>query len=133
MNELTEKQWKQLWRNVKTSAKYGPRGGRRAMALAECGSYWDERDLDITLDYLKGLWEKQNGKCYWLDIPMDGECLFVKHSPFAPSVDRLDSSLGYVEGNVVLTSRLANRGRGAYEGDDFKERFNSLIAERDAK
>tara|TARA_Y100001938_G_C8047070_1_gene409528 strand:- start:679 stop:1146 length:468 start_codon:yes stop_codon:yes gene_type:complete len=126
ISTMEHKHWKQLYDNVKLSAKYGAKGGRRALACID----WESRDLEITIDYLKELWDKQNGLCYWLDVPMDPDGLFVAHSPFAPSVDRLVNKNGYVQGNVVLTVRLANRGRGAYEGSDFKERLNQLIEMR---
>ena len=126
ISSMEDKHWKKLWSNVKLSAKYGAKGGRRALEMLE----WDSRELTITVDDLKEIWYNQNGNCYWLDIPMDADCLFISHSPFAPSVDRLDSKLGYVKGNVVLTTRLANRGRGSYEGSDFKEKLNALFEMR---
>jgi hypothetical protein len=61
---------------------------------------------------------------------MSLEDLYIKNSPFAPSVERLDSSIGYVKGNVVLASRFANRGRGAYDNEDFKERLDSLLEDK---
>jgi len=87
-------------------------------------------DVLITLDDLKAQWEKQNGKCHWLGIQMSLEDLMVSRSPFAPSVDRLDSSGHYTKDNIVLTSRFANLGRGAYAGEDFKERLDSLLSDR---
>ena len=87
-------------------------------------------NIDITLDDLKEQWVKQNGKCYWLNIDMSLEDLAISRSPFAPSVDRLDSSRGYHKDNIVLTTRFANLGRGAYDRPDFKERLDLLITNR---
>lgn len=120
-----EKYWKILWKNVEMSAKHGA-GGARVSKLRGYG----ERDLTITIDNIKDLWLKQNGRCYWLGIEMSLEDLEIKDSPFAVSVERLDNSLGYVHGNVVLASRFANRGRGAYSREDFQERLNFLLASR---
>ena len=125
MVDLTEKYWKVVWSNVKLSAKHGA-GGARISKLRGHG----ERDLEITLDDIKQLWVKQNGKCYWLNIDMSLEDVMIKDSPFAVSVERLDNDLGYVPGNIVLASRFANRGRGAYAGDDFKSRLDNLLASR---
>ncbi len=86
-------------------------------------------EISITIEDLKEAWKKQNGKCYWLKIDMSLEDLFVTRSPFAPSVDRLDSSAGYHKDNIVLCSRFANLGRGAYDGDDFRPRLEKLLKE----
>ena len=87
-------------------------------------------EVSITIDDLKSLWEKQNGLCYWLGMKMSLEDLFISHSPFAPSVDRLDNNRGYHTDNIVLTSRFANKGRGAYDCEDFEQRLHSLLNER---
>jgi hypothetical protein len=60
---------------------------------------------------------------------MSLEDLFVSHSPFAPSVDRIDNQRGYHKDNIVLTSRFANKGRGAYTGEDFGPRIKKLLKE----
>lgn len=120
-----DKYWKILWKNVEMSAKHGA-GGARISKLRGHG----ERDLSISIDDIKDLWHKQNGKCYWLGIDMSLEDLEIKNSPFAVSVERLDNNLGYVHGNIVLASRFANRGRGAYNGEDFSERLNHLLNSR---
>jgi hypothetical protein len=87
-------------------------------------------DLDITLEDLKAQWEIQNGKCFWLNINMSLEDLLISRSPFAPSVDRIDSSRGYHKDNIVLTTRFANLGRGAYDNEDFKPRLDGLLSNR---
>jgi hypothetical protein len=64
------------------------------------------------------LYEKQNGKSYFLGLPMDITCT---NKLAAISVDRLDNSKGYTDDNVVLNTRFENIGRGnASEGDMFK-------------
>lgn len=122
---MSDKQWKKVWQNVKLSARYGAGGGRLRDLKTNLG-----HDLTISLEDIKQLWEDQDGRCYWLGIKMSLEDVEIKNSPFAPSVERVDSSLGYIHGNVVLASRFANRGRGAYDGDDFKDRLDNLLADR---
>lgn len=61
------------------------------------------KEVNIDLEYLKELWEKQKGIC-----PYTGLSLIlpkysnVKEIPFTlrASLDRIDSSKGYIKGNV---------------------------------
>jgi len=117
--------WKKVWSNVKLSARYGAGGGRLKDLKTNLG-----HELTITIDDIKSMWDSQDGKCHWLGIDMSLEDVDIKNSPFAPSVERLDSTIGYVPGNVVLASRFANRGRGAYDNEDFKDRLTSLLEKR---
>jgi hypothetical protein len=131
-----DKYWKKLFRNVNMSSSLGAAGGRadtnpklqgRIRKGNQSTSY---HEVHITIEDLKEQWDIQNGKCYWLGIDMSLEDLFVSRSPFAVSVDRLISSGHYTKDNIVLTTRFANLGRGAYDGEDFKERLDSLFAKR---
>lgn len=107
------------------SARYGASGARELKNPKVQKEVYHE--ITITIDDLKSQWEKQKGKCYWLGIDMSLEDLFVSRSPFAVSVDRIDSSEGYSKNNIVLTTRFANVGRGAYQGTDFQERLTALL------
>ncbi len=71
----------------------------------------------------------QRGKCYWLGFTMSLDDLYIPHSPFAVSVDRLDSSGDYTPDNIVLTLRFSNKGRGSYDDLGFKRRMRKLIRE----
>jgi len=133
---LENKCWKKLWTNVNMSATTGSAGGRvetnpKLKGRIRVGNQSTSRhDLDITLEDLKEQWDKQGGKCYWLNIDMSLSDLLVSRSPFAPSVDRIDSSRGYHKDNIVLTTRFANLGRGAYDNEDFKPRLDALLSNR---
>lgn len=43
-----------------------------------------------------------NGRCPVFDVPM------IRRTPYAPSLDRMDNSKGYVRGNVTVMSWRAN-------------------------
>ena len=65
--------------------------------------------FDIDIDFLDELFRKQNGRCYWLGIPMVPS--IKARDPRRPSVDRIDNAKGYTRDNVVLSCMFANLGR----------------------
>ena len=130
-----DKYWKRLWKNVNMSSISGAAGMRTdnnpklSGRLRKGNQSTKRHEVTITIEDLKEIYEKQDGKCFWLGIPMNLEELYVSHSPFAPSVDRIDNEKGYHSDNIVLTTRFANKGRGAYMGDDFGPRIKKLLKE----
>lgn len=131
-----KKYWTRLWTNTNMSSKHGAAGPRiennpKLSGRLRKGNQSTRRhEITIEKDDLKKLWLKQEGKCHWLGVDMLVEDLFVAHSPFAPSVDRLDSSKGYHIDNIALTTRLVNKGRGAYDNSDFETKLTSLLEDR---
>ena len=57
------------------------------------------------------LFKEQLERCYWLGTKINVSDVLIPHHPLAPSIDRLNNDVGYVPGNVVITTRFANRGR----------------------
>jgi len=57
----------------------------------------ESHQCTITVDYLKDLWNKQNGKCFYSDIDMNYESV-----KWRASLERRDSYKGYTPENVVL-------------------------------
>lgn len=131
-----EKYWKILWKNVNMSGKGGAAGMRMennpklSGRIRKGNQSTSRHDITITLDDLKEQWDIQEGICYWLNIKMSLPDLAISRSPFAPSVDRINSSIGYHKDNIVLCTRFANLGRGAYDNEDFKPRLEGLLKER---
>tara|TARA_R110002124_G_scaffold54003_9_gene154168 strand:+ start:1141 stop:1698 length:558 start_codon:yes stop_codon:yes gene_type:complete len=67
-------------------------------------------DVDLDVEHLSSLWEEQGGRCAVSGLPFTRETYenaFVK-TPFAPSVDRVDCSKGYLKGNVRLVCVISN-------------------------
>ena len=65
------------------------------------------REFNLTCEYLLNLYEAQERRCIYTDEPLRftiGE----GSKPGSASVDRVDTTKGYVEGNVVFCSRRAN-------------------------
>ncbi|QGH79428.1 hypothetical protein SEA_LIMPID_101 [Streptomyces phage Limpid] len=65
------------------------------------------RVWDLTPEYLWSEWEKQNGKCIYTGMQLT-------HGVDA-SLDRIDSSIGYVEGNVQWVHRDINRMKSDFD------------------
>jgi hypothetical protein len=68
---------------------------------------------NITVEYLKSLWDKQDGKCPYTGLKMDLPRTTRDHdikvgNPYKASLDRIDSDKGYVEGNVEFVCYAIN-------------------------
>lgn len=109
--------FKKMLSNVRQSARSANQKGQkhgRALAL----------DVDIDAEYLKEVYEQYNGYCpYYLSIgvykKIDLDLVFESHNMLAPSVDRIDSTKGYIRGNIVITHRITNLGKQSIPFDDF--------------
>lgn len=66
-------------------------------------------ECDISLEYLKKIWDYQEGKCVYSQVQLIHPKLKGKNSPiYTASLDRKDSSLGYIEGNIQFVSIAMN-------------------------
>ena len=73
--------------------------------------------VEIEVEYLEALWETQGGRCALTGVQMTTKF----GSLFAASPDRIDSSRGYVKGNVQLVSKAANLAKGSASDEDLRE------------
>lgn len=81
---------------------------------------------DIDIKFLIDLWNKQKGKCFWTGLPLKYGHMASNRHPQKMSLDRLDNSKGYIKGNVVWASWLANCGRGNLPADRFQGVLKNL-------
>lgn len=72
-------------------------------------------EFDLTIDYLDQLWEIQDGKCYYTGVELD----ITSRLGATGSLDRLDSTVGYVQGNVVWSLVPVNFAKQSLTEDDF--------------
>ena len=81
-------------------------------------------ETDITLEYLKELWEKQNGLCPFTGwnplLPRSSSYSNDPNSMYRASIDRIDNSKGYVVGNIRFVSVIANYCRNTFTDDQVK-------------
>lgn len=82
-----------------------------------------DKEIDISLDYLRDLWIKQDGKCYYtkIDLVLSKFKKINKNPIYSASVDRIDSSKGYVKGNICWSSRAINHMKGEMSVEMFWE------------
>ena len=84
-------------------------------------------ETDLTLEYLKELWIKQEGKC-----PITGWDLFLPESMTewsgkrkitkdTASLDRIDSSKPYMQHNVRFVAYIANVARNCFSDKELKD------------
>lgn len=71
--------------------------------------------VNITPQYLKDLWEKQDGKCLITGIALT---LKLNHSPYQASLDRIDNTKGYIEGNVRFVALIYNYAKNTFSDSD---------------
>ena len=68
------------------------------------------KDFNLTLEYLKQLWEEQKGICPYTGIQLCLAEYKANHNDpiYTASLDRIDSSKGYTIGNVQFISTAIN-------------------------
>lgn len=88
---------------------------------------------DITLEYLWDQWVKQDGKCYWLGVAMEEPSELSTRHPLMPSLDRIDSTKGYIKGNVVFSTYFANMAKSNCPPDEFVRCLNVVFGREQPK
>lgn len=81
-------------------------------------------DNDLTLEYLKGVWDYQNGYCAISGLKMEMD--ITRESPSKASLDRIDSSKGYVSGNVQWVCLFVNYAKSDFEDEPIKKLFKLI-------
>lgn len=78
-----------------------------------------EIPFNITIEYIWDLFVKQNRKCKFSgkNISFDNE----KRGEGTASLDRIDSSKGYIEGNVQWVHKLVNIMKQDMEDEEFRD------------
>lgn len=112
---MAQNPWKKLLKHARLSAMR--HGGAQSTDLTPC----IQRTIDLTWEDLQYQYELQEGRCYWLGIPIDPMDIFKSYYPLTMSVDRLDNVGHYTVDNVVIACRFANLGRGKTDVKSMQE------------
>jgi hypothetical protein len=83
---------------------------------------------DITVEFLKQLYQQQNGICPYSGLRMilSPSKYREDRSVFNASLDRIDSSKGYVKGNVEFTCVLVNFGKNTFSKTEVEDFFRKV-------
>jgi hypothetical protein len=90
------------------------------------------KEVDITLEDLRDVWNAQKEKCPYLGINLILNSYGkIKKDPItSASVDRIDSSKGYVKGNIQWISRAVNFMKSDMSEDDLIKIFDLIVENR---
>jgi hypothetical protein len=84
-----------------------------------------KHEVIIDLPYLKKIWEEQDGKCAYTNVPLTHpvNTKSLRQYNYMASLDRIDSSLGYVEGNLQFVSVTCNWLKNSLDDNHIQEFF----------
>lgn len=82
--------------------------------------------INIDLEYLKTIWNNQNGKCAVTGLDLQVKHIHTKKqrtdkSPYQASLDRIDNNKGYVKGNVRFVCYMFNIARNDFSDNEVLE------------
>ena len=84
------------------------------------------KQFDLTHEYLIEIWNRQNGKCFYSGRDMiynysKKDFNYLNYNPEKASIDRIDSSKGYIQNNIVLCCAMANSMKMDLPYEEFKK------------
>lgn len=83
-------------------------------------------EVDLDVDFLLSLWEKQGGKCAISDYPMR----YFETSLFGVSIDRKDPKGHYTRENVQLLCQGINFAKNMYSNQEMIDFWNYRFGEK---
>jgi len=76
----------------------------------------------ITINDVLALWEHQCGRCAITGIPMQ----HIRKSPYSISIDRIDSSKGYIASNIQLVCYCINLAKNVFSDQEIRQFFSTI-------
>lgn len=78
-----------------------------------------KKEFNLTQEILEKQWELQNGMCVYSKVKLVHYSYKLKSDKiYTASVDRIDSSKGYIEGNVQFVSQAINYMKGTMSHEE---------------
>jgi hypothetical protein len=90
------------------------------------------KEVGVTLEDLRDVWNLQQEKCPYLGIKLTLNSYGkIKKDPItSASLDRIDSSKGYIKGNIQWVSRAVNYMKNDMSGNDLLRIFDLIVENR---
>ena len=88
------------------------------------------RNRHLDLDYVMGIYDAQKGNCALSGIKMT----YISGKGRIPtniSIDRIDSNLGYIEGNIQLVCCAVNLAKSNWSEEEFVDICRKIVAKAD--
>lgn len=82
-------------------------------------------DTDITVEWLRELWNTQGGKCALSGLSLSTQMIEAPGDPLRVSCDQIQPAAGYYKRNVRLVCCAVNKGRRNHDDD----RIHSVLAD----
>ena len=96
-----------------------------------------DKKQNLTLEFLKELWESQKGICKISGIKMyPPKSIYSKEDSYRPdkaSLDRIDNKIGYLQGNVQFVTVMVNYCKQDYSDEEFIELCKTISAYQNNK
>ena len=83
--------------------------------------------FDLDIDFVKELYSKQSGKCLLTGIAFILDKSDTSRRPFAPSIDRINSKLGYTKNNVRLVCTIVNLALNEFGDSSFDKMCRAYV------
>jgi hypothetical protein len=95
-----------------------------------------KKGCTLDVEYLKMLWENQNGKCPYTGIQMILPKNTIEYNSIKSlkkaSLDRIDSSKGYIKGNVEFVCSGINFAKNDFTKKDMTSFLNEIMSSMNA-
>jgi hypothetical protein len=87
------------------------------------------KEVDLTIEDLKDIWIKQNGKCFFtgIELVLSSYSKINKNPIYSASVDRIDNSKGYLKDNIRWVSRAINWMKNDMNDEMVYELLNIIV------
>lgn len=90
----------------------------------------NKEESTVDVQFLKCLWDSQNGCCAITGIKLEHRYLsWMKNqqkSPYQASLDRIDNSKGYIKGNVRFVCLMYNYARNTFSDQQVLDFFRKV-------